>query len=79
MDELLFKIIELKENVIRQINESELPAIMLKPIFKDITEQLEKLEVEQNNQIKNNKLSQERQKQIEELQKEIQELKGGTE
>ena len=79
MDELLFKIIELKENVIKQINESELPAIMLKPIFKDITEQLEKLEVEQNNQIKNNKLIQERQLQIEELQKEIKELKGGKE
>ena len=79
MDELLFKIIELKENVIKQINESELPAIMLKPIFQDILEQLKQLEIEQNNQVKNNKLIQERQLQIEELQKEIKELKGGTE
>jgi hypothetical protein len=77
MNELLYKIIELKENIIKQINESELPAIMLKPIFQDILEQLKQLEIEQSNQIKNNKLVQERQKQIEELQKEIQELKGG--
>lgn len=77
MDELLLKIIELKENVIQQINASELPAIMLKPIFQDILEQLKQLEIEQSNQVKNNKLIQERQLQIEELQKEIQELKGG--
>ncbi len=79
MDELLFKIVQFKENIIKQINETGLPAIMLKPIFKDIIEQLEKLEIEQNNQVKNNKLIQERQLQIEELQKEIQELKGGKE
>lgn len=77
MDELLFKIIELKENVIKQINETELPAIMLKPIFQDILEQLKQLEIEQNNQVKSNKLIQEKQLQIEELQKEIKELKGG--
>ena len=77
MNEFLYKIIELKENVIKQINETKLPAIMLKPIFQDILEQLKQLEIEQNNQIKNNKLIQERQLQIEELQKEIKELKGG--
>lgn len=79
MNELLFKIIDLKENIIKQINASELPALMLKSIFKDIIEQLERLEDEQSNQIKNNKAIQEQQAQIEELQKEIQELKGGTE
>lgn len=79
MDELLFKIIQFKESIIKQINETELPAIMLKPIFQDILEQLKQLEIEQSNQIKNNKLVQERQTQIEELQKEIQELKGGKE
>ena len=79
MENVIFKAIELKENVIKQINESELPAIMLKPIFQDILEQLKQLEIEQSNQIKNNKLVQDRQLQIEELQKEIKELKGGTE
>ena len=79
MENVIFKAIELKENVIKQINESELPAIMLKPIFQDILEQLKQLEIEQSNQIKNNKLVQERQLQIEELQKEIKELKGGKE
>ena len=77
MNELLYKIIELKENIIKQINETELPAIMLKPIFQDILEQLKQLEIEQSNQIKNNKLVQEQQAQIEELQKGIKELKGG--
>ena len=77
MNELLFKIIDLKENIIKQINASELPALMLKSIFKDIIEQLERLEEEQSNQIKNNKAIQEQQKQTETLQKEIQELKGG--
>ena len=77
MNEFLYKIIELKENIIKQINQTELPAIMLKPIFQDILEQLKQLEIEQNNQVKNNKLVQERQLKIEELQKEIKELKGG--
>lgn len=77
MENIIFKAIELKENIINQINASELPAIMLKPIFQDILEQLKQLELEQNNQVKSNKLIQERQLQIEELQKEIKELKGG--
>ena len=77
MDELLFKTIELKENIIKQINETGLPAIILKPIFQDILEQLKQLEIEQNNQIKSNKSIQEKQIQIEQLQKEIKELKGG--
>lgn len=79
MDEIVLKIITLKEKIIGEINTSDLPAIMLKPIFEDIVEQLKKIELEQSSQVKSDKSIQEKQKQIEELQKQIEELKGGKE
>ncbi len=54
MDEIIIKERELRENIVQLINNSNLPAFILKPIFKDIFEQLENIEKEQYETAKNN-------------------------
>ena len=55
MEELILKERELKENIVKEINNSNLPAFILKSIFKDFLEQLNNIEVQQYEQAKANK------------------------
>lgn len=50
MDELILKEREVKEKIIGIVNESGLPAVMLKPIIKDIYDQLNNIEEQQYKQ-----------------------------
>ena len=50
MEELIIKEREFKEKLVKLVNESKLPAIILKPIFKEIFEQITVLEQEQYDQ-----------------------------
>jgi len=79
MEDIILSIIGLKEKIIEEINNSNLPAIMIIPICTDILEQLQKLQIEQETQIKNNKLLQDKQEEIDKLQEENEKLKGGKE
>jgi len=54
MEELIIKERELRENIVQEINNSGLPAFILKPIFKEIYEQLNSLEIQQYNTAKQN-------------------------
>lgn len=47
MDELIVKERETRENLVKLINESGLPAFAIKPILKEIFEQLNLLEQQQ--------------------------------
>ncbi len=47
MEEVIIKNMEIKQKLADLINESELPAFILKPTFKDIYEQLNLLEKQQ--------------------------------
>ena len=47
MNEIILKEREVKEKIVEIINGSELPALILKSMIKDILEQLEKLEQQQ--------------------------------
>lgn len=47
MEELIIKEREFKENIVKTINDSGLPAFMLKPIIKDLYGQLEVIEQQQ--------------------------------
>ena len=47
MEELILKERETREKIVQTINESGLPAIMLRSIFKDVLEQLNILEQQQ--------------------------------
>lgn len=55
LDKLILKERETKEKIVQIINESELPAFILKPIFKDILEQINQIEMEQYNLAISNK------------------------
>ena len=50
MDELILKEREVKEKIIGIVNESGLPAFILKPIIKDIYDQLNSIEEQQYKQ-----------------------------
>lgn len=54
MEELIIKERELRENTVQEINNSGLPAFILKPIFKEIYEQLQSIETQQYNTAKEN-------------------------
>ena len=50
MDELILNERKARENIVKIINESGLPAFILKPIFKEILEQINIMIEEQYNQ-----------------------------
>lgn len=52
MEELIIKEREVKQKVVDTINNSSLPAFILKPIFKDMYEQLCTLETQQYEEAK---------------------------
>jgi hypothetical protein len=47
MNKIILKHREFKEKVIEAINNSQLPAFILKPVLKEILEQVEQIEVAQ--------------------------------
>ena len=51
MEDLIIKQRELKENLIKLINEANLPAFIIKPIIKELFEQLNLLEEQQYQEI----------------------------
>lgn len=55
MEEIILRERELRENIVQEINNSNLPAFIIKPIFKDMLMQLEQLEAQQYEQAKANK------------------------
>ena len=55
MEELILKNQEFKENIVKVINESQLPAFIIKPIIKEIYEQVITLEQNQYAEAKQNK------------------------
>lgn len=52
MEELILKEREFKENLIKLINDSKLPAIIIKPVIKEAFEQLSLVEEQQFNAAK---------------------------
>lgn len=52
MEELIIKERETREKLVELVNNSQLPAILLKPMFKDMLEQLNIIEETQYNQAK---------------------------
>ena len=65
MEEIILKKREFEENLVNLINESNLPAFVLKPIVKDLLEQLNILEqrqFEQAQKIKQEKNKEEKNK-----------------
>lgn len=55
MEEIILKKREFEENLVNLINESNLPAFILKPVIKDLFEQLNVLEQQQLEQAQKNK------------------------
>lgn len=55
MEELILSKREFEENLVEIINKSNLPAFVLKPIIKDLFEQLNLLEQQQLEQAQKNK------------------------
>ena len=55
MDEIIINERKMRENIVKIINESGLPAFILKPIFKEILEQINIMVEEQYNQAVLNK------------------------
>lgn len=55
MEEIILKKREFEENLVELINESKLPAFILKPVVKDLFEQLNILEQQQLEQAQKNK------------------------
>lgn len=47
MEEIIIKERETRENIVQTINQSNLPAFILKPILRDMLEQIERLEQQQ--------------------------------
>lgn len=47
MEELILKEREFKENIVQVVNNSKLPAFIIKPILKDLFEQVNVLEEQQ--------------------------------
>ena len=59
MEKVIIKNMEFKQKLVGLINESGLPAFILKPIFKDIYEQLNVLEQQQYQEVLNTKKEEE--------------------
>lgn len=55
MNEIILKERELKENLVKVINDSELPAIIVKPVLKNFLEKINILEQQQYENALNNK------------------------
>ncbi len=55
MEEIIIKEREFKENLVKIINESKLPACMIKPALKEVFEQVSVLEQQQYEQVCANK------------------------
>ena len=47
MDEIIIRAHDTKEKIVQTINESNMPAIILRPMIKEIYDQLERIEQEQ--------------------------------
>lgn len=60
MEEIILKEREVREQIVQIINKSGLPAVMLKPIFKDFFETLNNAEAQQYEQAR--KLKEEKEK-----------------
>ena len=59
MEELILKEREFKENIVQVVNNSKLPAFIIKPILKDLFEQVNVLEEQQYRKaIENNTVEQ---------------------
>lgn len=54
MDNSILKIYEFKEEVIQKINNSNLPAVIVKLIIKDLLSEVEKIELQQYQEAKTN-------------------------
>lgn len=54
MEEIILKERQVREQIVKTINDSKLPAFILKPIFKDFYDQLNNLEAQQYNMAKEN-------------------------
>lgn len=52
MEELILKEREIREKLVELVNTSQLPAVVLKPMFKEVLEQLNIIEETQYNQAK---------------------------
>ena len=52
MEELILKEREIREKLVELVNNSQLPAVVLKPMFKEVLEQLNIIEETQYNQAK---------------------------
>lgn len=52
MEELILKEREVREKLVELVNNSQLPALVLKPMFKEILDQLNIIEETQYNQAK---------------------------
>lgn len=52
MEELILKEREVREQLVELVNNSQLPALVLKPMFKEILDQLNIIEETQYNQAK---------------------------
>lgn len=59
MEELILKEREIREKLVELVNNSQLPAIILKPMFKEILDQLNIIEETQYNQAKQLKIKNE--------------------
>lgn len=59
MEELILKEREVREQLVELVNSSQLPAIILKPMFKEVLEQLNIIEETQYNQAKKLQLDKE--------------------
>lgn len=60
MEEIIIKEKEVREKIINIINSSELPAFILKPIIKDLYEQLNNIEEQQYQQAIQSKINKEK-------------------
>lgn len=54
MDNSILKIYQFKEEVIQKINNSNLPAVIVKLIIKDLLSEVEKIELQQYQEAKTN-------------------------
>lgn len=54
MDNSILKIYEFKEELIQKINNSNLPAVIVKLIIKDLLSEVEKIELQQYQEAKTN-------------------------
>ena len=59
MEELILKEREVREKLVELVNTSQLPAIILKPMFKEVLEQLNIIEETQYSQAKELKIQNE--------------------